>query len=106
MNEMPSSASMSHEISLAISAENLRPLIESVLQCTGSLTGWPVGRVALQEAEAADCIGVPSHVLRDARLRLKLKHVRSGRSVLYTSAQLQAALQTMTVNAKSSEPSL
>jgi len=93
-------------MSLAIPAENLRQLIESVLECTGTLPGWPVGRVSLSESEAAACMGVPSHVLRDARRRLKLKHVRSGRSVLYTSEQLQAALQTMTKNAKSSETNL
>lgn len=106
MNQTLSAASTSHEMSLAIPAENLRQLVESILECTGTLPGWPVGRVSLNESEAAASMGVPSHVLRDARYRLKLKHGRTGRSVLYTSEQLQAALQTMTVNAESSEPSL
>tara|TARA_R110002073_G_scaffold80260_3_gene193382 strand:- start:543 stop:836 length:294 start_codon:yes stop_codon:yes gene_type:complete len=91
---------MSHQISLAIPAESLRQLIESVLECTGTLPGWPIGRVSLSESEAAECIGVPRHVLRDARLRLKLTHSLMGRTVLYTSAHLQAAFEVLVVNSK------
>ena len=98
MNEIPSSASSSPEISLAIPAESLRPLIASILGCTGTLPGWPLGRVSLQEAEAADCIGVPKHVLRDARLRLKLEHTLVGRTVLYSSRQIEAAFEVMSQN--------
>tara|TARA_R110002073_G_scaffold299268_2_gene466206 strand:+ start:7163 stop:7444 length:282 start_codon:yes stop_codon:yes gene_type:complete len=87
-------------MSLAIPAESLRPLIESVLACTGTLPGWPVGRVSLLEAEAAECIGVPRHVLRDARLRLKLEHLLMGRAVLYSPSQLQAAFEVLAVNSK------
>lgn len=101
MNQVPLSASTSHQMSLAISAESLRPLVESIIQCTGLLPGWPVGRVTLQETEAAECIGVPEHVLRDARLRLKLAHVRMGRTVLYKPSQMQAAFDALTVNSNS-----
>ena len=86
------------QIALAIPIASLRPLIESVLATTGQLKGWPIGRVALQEREAAICIGVEPHVLRDARHRLKLSHSLIGRSVLYTADQLQQAMGKMTVS--------
>ena len=83
--------------SLSIPVATLRPLIESVLESTGCVPGWPIGRVALNEFEAADCVGVKAHVLRDARLRLRLAHTLVGRTVAYTPLQLSLALQMMSV---------
>ena len=54
--------------------------------------------MALGELEAAECIGVKSHVLRDARLRLKLAHTQVGRTVTYTARQLAEALEVLAVN--------
>lgn len=82
--------------SLNLPAETLRPLVQSILEYTGFVPGWPLGRVALNEVEAAECIGVQPHVLRDARLRLKLVHTRIGRTITYTAAQLQDAVDQMT----------
>lgn len=84
--------------SLSIPIETLQPLVESILESTGCVPGWPIGRVALNEFEAADCVGVKAHVLRDARLRLKLSHTLVGRTVAYTPTQLALALQKMTLN--------
>jgi len=87
-------------VSLSIPTEALRPLIESVLESAGSVPGWPTGRLALQENEAAECIGVKGHVLRDARRRLKLPHTLVGRTITYTAEQLCAALKQMTANSE------
>ena len=90
--------SAENPIPLAIPVETLRPLIAAVLESTGFLPGWPLGRVALQEVEAAECIGVKPHVLRDARLRLRLSHALIGRTVTYTADQLRGALNRMSTN--------
>jgi hypothetical protein len=84
--------------SLAIPIESLRPLVESVLESTGTVPGWPIGRVALGESDAAACVGVKTHVLRDARLRLNLPHTKIGRTVIYTAGQLAAVLEELAAN--------
>lgn len=89
---------MENLIPLAIPADALRPLIAAVLESTGNLPGWPLGRVALQEVEAAECIGVKPHVLRDARIRLRLPHSLIGRTVTYSAVQLRDALNRMSIN--------
>jgi len=84
---------------LSIPLESFRPLIEEILGSVNDhFPGWPRGRVALEEREAAACIGVKPHVLRDARLQCKLAYTRVGRTVTYTADQLKAALDQMTVN--------
>jgi len=85
-------------VSISIPTESLRPLVESVMESAGRVPGWPSGRVALQETEAAECIGVKSHVLRDARLRLRLPHTQIGRTISYTADQLYNAVNQMAVN--------
>ena len=59
------------------------------------MPGWPAGRVSLEEREAAEAVGVPYHVLRDARLRLRLPHSKVGRTVVYTAEQLRRGLDRM-----------
>lgn len=80
---------------LSVPAEALRPLVKEILEFTGLVPGWPLGRVALNETEAAECIGVPIHVLRDARLRLHLVHTKIGRTISYTANQLRDAISQM-----------
>ena len=89
---------MDNLIPFAIPIESLRPVITAVLESTGILAGWPLGRVALQEVEAAECIGVKPHVLRDARIRLRLPHALIGRTVTYSADQLRTVLNRMSVN--------
>lgn len=88
----------SSHFALSIPVESLRPLIQSVLESSGLLPGWPVGRVSLRETEAAECIGVKDHVLRDLRLRSDLPHTRLGRTIVYTPSQLALALDRLAVN--------
>lgn len=83
----------------AIPIDTLRSLIEEILRSVNGLSGWPLGKVALEEKEAAACIGVKPHVLRDARLRLKLPHTQVGRTITYTAEQLKLALDRLSVNA-------
>lgn len=97
-NSSSSDSSAVNLIPIAIPVDVLRPLIASVLESTGILPGWPLGKVALQEVEAAKCIGVKPHVLRDARLRLQLTHTLIGRTVTYSSHQLRDALKRMSIN--------
>ena len=85
-------------LTLAIDSDVFRPLIESLVCEAPPLTCWPPGRVSLEEKEAAASLGVPQHVLRDARLRRKLPHTRVGRTVVYTSEQLTTALSQLEAN--------
>jgi hypothetical protein len=83
---------------LSIPVEALQPMVEEILRSVDRFPGWPLGKVALQEDEAAVCIGVKPHVLRDARLQRKLPHSRVGRTVTYTADQLRTALELLSVN--------
>ena len=71
---------------------DLRPVLESVVREILGLLDWPPGRLALTEPEAAQSIGVPRHVLRDARLSGELRGRRVGRRVVYTRLDLVAYL--------------
>ena len=44
----------------------------------------PSGRIGFPEAEAAESIGVPRHVLRDCRLRGEIAARKVGRSYVYS----------------------
>ena len=72
----------------------LRELIEEVLRETLSVLDWPAGRIALDEAEAAQACGVRRHVLRDLRLSGAIKAQKIGRKFVYTRKDLLSALQS------------
>ena len=82
-------------IHLSVPPEQLRALVREVLAASDLVPGWPAGAVSLNEGEAAKSVGVPAHVLRDARLRLRLPHSKVGRTVVYTAEQLSHALGRM-----------
>ncbi len=71
---------------------DLRPMVEVVVREIFGLLDWPAGRLALTEPEAAAAMGVPRHVLRDARLSGELHGRRVGRRVVYTRSDLIAYL--------------
>lgn len=100
MANLATAPRVSQEIAfpITIPTEWLRPLVEEILKAVDGIPGWPLGRVALEEKEAAACLGVKPHVLRDARLQHKLPHTRVGRTVTYTADQLRTALDRMSVN--------
>ncbi len=50
------------------------------------------GRMGFPEAEAASLLGVPRHVLRDARLRNEISAVRVGKKIVYAKEELLAYL--------------
>ncbi len=72
----------------------LHELVKQVLSEAGELLDWPAGRIALPEDEAAQACGVGRHVLRDLRLSGVIKAHRLGRKVVYTRADLIAALHS------------
>lgn len=71
---------------------DLRPLIDVViastverLQANDAKLGH---RLAFPEPEAAGLMGIPSHVLRDARLRGEIAGSRVGKKTLYSRESL------------------
>lgn len=73
---------------IEVDPADLRPLLETVVREIFGLLDWPPGRLALTEPEAAQTLGVPRHVLRDARLVGELHGRRVGRCVVYTRSDL------------------
>ncbi|MBA3483360.1 MAG: helix-turn-helix domain-containing protein [Pirellulales bacterium] len=80
-------------MSMSLSRDLLRDLITEVLSEVLLVLNWPAGRLALTEAEAATACGVCRHVLRDLRLSGHIQARKLGRRVLYTRADLLAALE-------------
>ena len=76
--------------------EELRRLVRNILAEISNPIDWPVGRVALDEAEAAKACGVGRRVLRDLRLSGKIKARMLGRRIVYTRGDLLAALGAAT----------
>ena len=80
----------------AIDPESIRPLLASlvrdVLEEAEHLRDSRPSRLGYTEAEAAELLGVPRHVLRDARLRGELEVTLVGKRIVYTPEQLQTYL--------------
>ena len=79
-------------ISVTLDDVVIRHVMERVIRELATNLDWPKGRIALNEHEAAEALGVPRHVLRDFRLSGRVQSTRIGRKVLYTRSQLLAAL--------------
>jgi hypothetical protein len=73
-------------------AAELRQLVKAVVAETIAELSSKLaddGRLAYSEAEAADQLGIKSHVLRDERLRGRVGHTRiAGGRVRYTRQDL------------------
>lgn len=75
----------------------LRSIVETVvaevldrMEARASLNG----RLAYTEAEAAALIGVPTHVLRDARIkRHEITGTKVGKTTVYTRGELERFLE-------------
>ncbi len=72
----------------------LRPLIENVVETTLARVeaSRPDSRLAYTESEAASLLGIPRHVLRDARLRGEIRASLVGKRLLYTTESLRQFL--------------
>jgi hypothetical protein len=73
---------------IQVDPAELREVLEIVVREILGLLDWPVGRLALTEPEAAQALGVPRHVLRDARLAGQLRGRRVGKRIVYTREDL------------------
>ncbi len=72
---------------ITLSETCLAPLVEQIVR---HVLAGQAGRVAYTEAEAAELLGVPAHVLRDARLRGEITGKRLGKKVIYAADELRA----------------
>ena len=72
---------------IRFSRDDLKPIIETVITEMTDRFGED-GRLAFDETEAAKLIGVARHVLRDERLKGRVKHGNAGRKILYSRKQL------------------
>ena len=77
---------------IVLDESDLRPLIERVVvetlgqfEATRAKFG---DRLAFPEAEAASLLGVPRHVLRDARLRGEIDGAKIGKRIVYRTEEL------------------
>jgi hypothetical protein len=77
---------------LILSVDELKPFIDAALAEMLARFG-PADRLAYAEREAAQLLGVKSHVLRDARLRGEITGAKLGRGYAYTRADLLAFLE-------------
>jgi hypothetical protein len=80
---------------IAFDRETLRGLVQEVVMEVVGLGDWPDGRLALDEAEAAAACGVARHVMRDLRLAGRIKARKLGRKIVYTRADVLAALSSL-----------
>lgn len=83
----------------ATDIEDLRPVIcavvAEILEKTTPVDSRIKDRLAIPEREAAELLGVPQHVLRDARYRGELKGKRLGKKVVYSPDELRRFLQSL-----------
>lgn len=73
---------------LNLEPDELKPIVEAVVAHVHDLFQTKNGRLAFDEAEAAELLGVPSTTLRDERLRGRVKASLVGRKIRYTRQQL------------------
>ena len=83
---------------LSVDPEEVRSIVREIVNQVLSAIDWPNGRVALDEAEAAQACGVGRHVLRDLRLAGKIKGRKLGRKIVYTREDLLNALSAANEN--------
>lgn len=73
--------------------DELRPIIRAatvaILEEIKPLDARLMDRFAYTEKEAAQLLGVPQHVLRDARYRGELSGKRLGKKVMYSPDELR-----------------
>jgi hypothetical protein len=71
-----------------LTAEELRPLVESVVEQVLLRFHSDSDRIAFSETEAAEILGVPRTSLRDDRLRGRISASLVGRRIRYTRQDL------------------
>lgn len=77
---------------LTVDNDDIQALVREVVSATLATLDWPIGRVALTESEAAQACGVGRHVLRDLRIRGRIRAHRLGKRIVYTRDDLLKAI--------------
>ena len=85
-------------LGFAIDREAFEALLERVVTRTLSAIDWPPGRIALNELEAAQALGVKRHVLRDARLTGLVGHITVGKRICYRRGDLLAYVDRQAIS--------
>ena len=70
----------------------IREIVRAILDELGTPGASGNARLAYPEREAAELLGIPYYVLRDARKRGKIKGQKAGRKWLYGREELQRFL--------------
>jgi hypothetical protein len=78
---------------IEFSAADLRPIADVAVEAAldrirAEDRDLDAGRIAFVEAEAAQSMGLPPHILRDARLRGEITGSRIGKRICYTRTDL------------------
>ena len=73
---------------LDLDQDDLRPLVAAVLDQLRTEQPTLPERLSFPEAEAATLLGVPRHVLRDARLRGEITGRLLGKKIIYARSEL------------------
>jgi hypothetical protein len=88
---------MRNVMKIVIDEDKLLPVIQQVVDETIKRLERDRGRVGdrigFPEGEAAALLGVPRHVLRDARLRGEIVAGKLGRRIVYSGEQLLELLE-------------
>jgi hypothetical protein len=82
---------------MVIDLEDLEPVLERVVAKALAASARQQERLAYLEPEAAQLMGVKSHVLRDARRFGQIRHTKVGGRIAYTKQQLQDYLEAQSV---------
>lgn len=84
-------------MNVTFSPEDLRPVVLAVVEqvlTSKATTDATLGyRLAFPESEAAALLGVPRHVLRDARLRGEIHGKLIGKKIVYSREALEKFLK-------------
>lgn len=82
-------------MNFTIECDEIRGLVKEVVRESLGAIDWPSDRIALTEAEAAEALGVRRNVLRDLRLRGRIRAHRLGRRIVYSRRDILDALENM-----------
>ena len=73
---------------LELDRDDLRAVVKEVVRETLAEVGFPDGRLAISEQEAAKLLSVPASRLRGARRRNEIHSTKLGKGYVYSQADI------------------